>query len=757
MNWVRLITLFLIFVCSLVHAQEKTTVFGTIYDTNRKPLEAVTVAILGETIGSYTDVNGKFEFQIPSDTAITIICSHIGYKQEKAVITVPFGESRELIFRMKPSSSTINEFTIEDKETRSKPITRIDPRVITVLPSAAGGVEAVIKTLPGVSSNNELSSQYNVRGGNFDENLVYVNDIEIYRPLLLRSGQQEGLSFINSDMVSSILFSAGGFDAKYGDKSASVLDIKYRKPVEFGGNASASLLGASFHFEGVTKGYRLTYQVGVRQKSNQYLLGAMETKGDYRPTFTDVQTFITYDVSDKFELNFLGNVSRNKFRMVPQNRQTDFGHVNEALRLTIYFDGQEVDEFNTMTGAVSGIWKPDKNLTLKLISSIFNTRESENFDIQGQYWLDELERDLGKDNFGEVAFNRGIGTYLTHSRNQLKATVINLEHKGYFNSSEREMAWGARIQSENINDRLNEWKMIDSAGYAIPRMPENNIYLQDVLRTEINLNSFRYNGFIQNTWYFGNKTDYSLTAGVRGSYWTINKQVIVSPRLNLSIKPDWEKDFLFRVAAGVYNQPPFYRELRNLEGSVNMDVRAQNSYHFILGSDYNFSMWNRPFKFVSEIYYKHYTNLIPYEVDNVRLRYYAKNNAKGYGTGVDLKINGEFVKGIESWASLSFMKTMEDINDDFYYDYFDKDGKKVHPLYRNTPQVVDSTRMEPGYIPRPTDQRVFFGMFFQDYLPRLPDFKMHLNFLFGSRLPFGPPTHERYKDTLRVPPYRRVD
>jgi hypothetical protein len=737
--------------------QNSAVVTGIVSDNSGKPLEAATVAVSGTTSGTYTDKNGRFRLEVNPGNNITVAASFIGFKTQKIVTDIQAGENKPLNFQLERTVANIDQVVIEDRDTRSKTLTRIDPKTINVLPSAAGGVEAILKTLPGVSSNNELSNQYNVRGGNFDENLVYVNDIEIYRPLLIRSGQQEGLSFINPDMVSSILFSAGGFEARYGDKSASVLDIRYRKPTENTGNFSMSLLGGSLHAEGVTEGYRLTYQIGVRQKSNQYLLGAMETRGDYFPSFTDVQTFVTYDVTDKFELNFLGNISRNRFRMIPSTRQTDFGHVNEALRLTVYFDGQEIDDFNTAMGAFSGIWRPSPNLTLKLISSAFNTRETERFDIQGQYWLDELERDMGKDEFGEVAFNRGIGTYLNHTRNSLTANVLNLEHRGNLVQDNYNLQWGARAQSETINDQLSEWNMIDSAFYSIPRVPENNIYLQDVLRTTINLSSMRYHGFLQNSWFFGDETNYTFTAGVRSNYWTMNNQVLVSPRASFSIQPAWERDVLFRFAAGSYAQPPFYREMRALDGSINTNLKAQNSWHFIAAGDYNFTAWDRPFKFISELYYKHYTNLVPYQVDNVRLRYHAHNNARGYSTGVDFKVNGEFVPGIESWLSLSVMQTMEDILDDYFYQYLDASGNEVQPINRFNGSVTDSLRIEPGWIPRPTDQRMFFGMFFQDYLPRLPDFKMHLNFLFGTRLPFGAPNHQRYQQTLRMPPYRRVD
>jgi hypothetical protein len=753
----RLLLVVILLAFSSAYAQEKAMVKGTVKSKDKKPLEAATVAIPGNTSGTHTDENGYFELEVTPNVQVTVVVTYIGYAQQSKIVIVPKGQTEEISFIMEPSLKTIRTFVVEDKATRSQSISRINPRTATLIPTTGQGVEAIIKTLPGVSSNNELSSQYMVRGGNFDENLVYVNDIEIYRPLLIRSGQQEGLSFINPDMVSSILFSAGGFEAKYGDKSASVLDIKYRKPTEFGGNASVSLLGASAHVEGVTQGYRLTYQLGIRQKSNQYLLGAMETQGEYRPSFTDVQTFLTYDVSDKFELNFLGNLSRNIFRVVPIDRQSTFGHINQAMRLSVYFDGQEVSSFNTGMGAVSGIWRPRQNLNLRLISSVFRTTEKEYFDIQGQYWLDELERDLGSDDFGEVRFNRGIGTYLNHARNRLDATVVNLQHRGDYAVDDRAISWGASAQREIIDDRLNEWTMIDSAFFSIPQYPAENIYLQDVVKSTISVNNYRYSGYFQYTFNFGKEHDYTFTAGSRANYRTLNNQLLFSPRFNFSLKPNWNKDFLFKISAGAYHQPPFYREMRDFQGNINPALRAQNSYHLIIGSDYNFTAWGRPFKFISEAYYKHFDNLVPYKVDNVRLRYYAKNNAYGYGTGIDFKVNGEFVKGIESWASLSFMNTMENLRDDFYYTYFNGAGERVNPTFAPQGSIADSVRVEPGFLPRPTDQRVVFGMFFQDYLPVLPSFKMHLNFLYGSRLPFGPPAAERHKDVLRMPPYRRVD
>ena len=766
---------FIVTCCTLFAAdcfsQFTATIHGKITDAENKPAEGVNVSVFGLPGGTASDSHGQYELTVPANEEITVVFSHIGFATEKIQLKLTPNSRHLLHKKLKVSSKQLTDVTIEDKLTRTTTLTRIDPKIISVIPSASGGIEAILKTLPGVSSSNELSSQYSVRGGNYDENLVYVNDIEIYRPFLVRSGEQEGLSFVNSDMVSSILFSAGGFDAKYGDKMSSVLDIKYRRPRGFAGSVSMSMLGGALHLEGVSENYRLSYQLGVRQKSNQYLLNSLNTKGDYNPSFTDVQTFITYDITDQWEINLLANYARNRYTTVPLTRQTEFGTVNEALRLTIYFDGQEIDKFETYMGAISNIYRPNSDLTLKLITSAFRTFESETFDIQGQYWLDELEKDIGKEEFGEVKFNRGVGTYLTHARNYLDAFVYNVEHKGYLTNKNRYLLWGVKYQNETINDELSEWKMLDSAGFSLPHpadsvgytipalQPAQIIEVQDVLRTKINIRSNRYSTYLQNNWTWTSKDtiELTLTAGLRANYWDLNKQTLVSPRVSFSIKPNWKKDIVFRAATGYYYQPPFYRELRDLSGNINYNLKAQKSIHFVMGSDYNFKAWNRPFKFVSEIYYKHLENLVPYEIDNVRIRYYAENSANGYATGIDLKINGEFVKGIESWVSLSVMKTQEDIEDDFYYEYYNAEGIKIIPGYTFDQQAVDSIRFEPGFIPRPTDQRVNFSLVFQDYLPRFPNFKMHLNLVFGSRLPFGPPSFERYKDTLRIPPYRRVD
>jgi hypothetical protein len=732
-----------------IAAQEKARISGKITDERNKPLEFVNVGIIDKktTVGVNTDKAGNFILTVPANVQLTLVVSFTGYAMQKTNLTLKPGEVKELNFQLISSTTELPTFVVQDVYLRNSNFKRIDPKNVTQIPSASGGIEAIIKTLPGVSSNNELSSQYNVRGGNYDENLVYVNDIEIYRPMLVRSGQQEGLSFVNSDMVSSILFSAGGFDAKYGDKMSSVLDIKYKKPTNFAGSVGMSLLGANVHLEGRAINSRLSYLLGVRQKSNQYLLGSMQTKGEYRPSFTDIQCLLTYDFTDKWELSFLTNYARNVYNVVPENRETDFGTVNNALRLKIYFDGQELDKFETQFGALSLNYKPNSRISIKNTISAFQSYEDETFDIQGEYRLSQLEADLGKANFAQEAYNMGVGRYIDHARNYLNSNIVNIEHRVSMYKTNHLIQWGVKYQREEITDKLSEWKYVDSSDYSLPNYPDSigsanpphySPELQNIYRARNEMASNRYSAFIQDSWAVdGDSNRVSLTAGVRFSYWDLNKEFLVSPRASISYKPRWKKDIMLRFSSGIYFQSPFYRELRDVAGNLNLNIKSQQSIHFVAGMDWNLKIWNRPFKFVSELYYKYLNHLIPYEVDNVRIRYSAKNEAKGYAAGIDFRLNGEFVKGIESWASLSIMQTQEDLNNDSY--------------------IQNGVKIEPGFIPRPTDQLVVFSLFFQDYLPKSPNVKMHLNLVFGSSLPFGPPNAARYTQVLRMPPYRRVD
>ena len=721
------------------------TINGTITDEQNNSLLSVNISILNQSMGAISDENGKYSLEIPPNRSVVVVYSFIGYEMEK--IRIPMlkeGQNYTLNIQLKTSSTLLEDVIITDQKSRKESFSRIKPKHVSVLPGNSGGIEAILKTLPGVSSANELSSQYSVRGGNFDENLVYVNGIEVYRPFLVRSGQQEGLSFVNTDMVSSILFSAGGFDAKYGDKMSSVLDITYKRPRENAATLQLSLLGGAAHFEGITKNGRLSYLIGARHKTSQYLLNSLDTEADYSPKFSDIQTFVNFELNTNWQISFLGNISSNQYQMVPKNRDTEFGTVNEALKLTIYFEGQEVDKYQTYFGALSTSYQPNTKLQLQFTTSAFRTFEQENFDILGEYWLYQLENNLGSDNFGDIAFDRGVGKYINHARNSLNATVTNFSHKGNYNNESLKFDWGFRVQKEEIEDKISEWNLIDSAFFNFPHPddnigdtanPDQQIIMSELLKTQINLSSYRNSGYIQVSKDIGNLT---ITGGTRGSYWTYNEELLMSPRVSLAYAPIWKKDIVFRAASGIYYQSPFYKELRTPEGTLNHNIKAQKSTHYVLGADYLFYSWGRPFKWITEVYYKNLENLIPYKVDNVRIQYLANDLSNGYARGIDMKINGEFVSGVESWVSLSVMKTEEDIVGDFI---------------TNT----DGSTTEAGFIPRPTDQRVNFSMFFQDYIPGNPNYKMHLNLVYGTGLSFGPPKAEKYQDILRIPDYRRVD
>ncbi|MEM7162746.1 MAG: carboxypeptidase-like regulatory domain-containing protein [Bacteroidota bacterium] len=742
-------------------------IFGTVKDEFRNSIPFATISIESEKIGQLADDKGQFSLKVPINKELTIEVTFQNYSGFKKKVYLEEGQRLEIFPVLK--TKQLSTVVIEDKRIRRENIIPIEPKIAIKVPSVRGGIEDLIVSQLGVSSNNELSSSYSVRGGSFDENLVYVNDIQVYRPFLARSGQQEGLSFPNPNMVSSILFSAGGFEAKYGDKMSSVLDIKYAKPQEFEASVQGSLLGYSGHFGTRSKNRRLSTIQGFRYKTNRYILGSLDTGGDYEPAFTDFQSYITYALSDQLELGFLGNYAVNNYRFVPEDRQTDFGSINEALRFTVFFEGQEITRFETLFGALNLNYQSNPNTLLKFIASAFNTEENENFDIIGLYRLDELERDLGSDEFGDVVRNIGVGGYLSHSRNRLDANVFNFEHKGYktWGGDKKYLQWGASFQLEQLTDRISEWQLIDSSGYSIPINPRDSIVLFDIIKTQNELDNSRLQTYIQNSWEWLTKdsSEMSLTAGVRATYWTYNKETNISPRASISFKPkNWsnktkgtKRDVLLKFSTGLYYQPPFYKEFRGLFGEINNNIKAQRSIHFVLGYDQNIEIWNRPFKFISEAYYKQLNNLVPYELDNVRLRYYANNDADGFATGIDFKLSGEFIKGVTSWASMSVMTVQENLRNDSFDRNFNSDDELIVPGFTFNDSIVRTETIMPGNIPRPTDQRLNFSLFFQDELRTNPSIKAQLSFLYGTGLPFGPPTFERYKDTLRLPAYRRVD
>jgi len=767
----KFINIIILLVITFSVNAQTATITGVLKNSKGEPLENANIAIVGETVGTQSDKNGKFKLTIPANKDVKVGISFIGYNPQTKTFNLKPNETVTYSPKMTSISTDIGTYDHVEEGNRSGTMQKIKPKIAENFTSASGSFEAILKTLPGVSSNNELSSQYSVRGGNFDENLIYVNDIQIYRPFLIRSGRQEGLSFINSNLVSDIKFSAGGFGAKYGDKMSSVLDVSYKEPDDFGGSFTASLQGAAAHIEGASKNHRFTYLAGARFKSNQYVLQSLDTDGEYRPNFFDIQTYLTYDMNEKWEIGFLGNIARNTYKFIPQTRQTDFGTINEALQLTVYFDGAEVDQYQTYFGAITNTFTPKEDTELKLITSIFSTLEDENFDIEGAYRIDELERDLSQDDFGDVKFNRGVGGFMDHARNRLDVNVFNVEHKGKKLKKNHTTFWGVKYQHENIEDRISEWGYVDSAGYFIPNpidsigytdpnaQPNELLELNEVLRSQVNLSSNRYSAYLQRSWdWEKDSVNYNFTIGGRAAFWDFNDEFIFSPRTSFSFQPNWKRDYLFRISGGVYYQPPFYREMRNFDGSINYDIKSQLSYQAVIGSDYNFEAWGRPFKFTTDIYYKHMKNIIPYELENVRIRYYATNNANAYAIGTDLKINGEFVKGVESWFSMSIMKTEEDLVDDQYTEYLNSDGEVIVSGYTANSTVVDSNIVYPGNIPRPTDQRVNFSLFFQDYVPKLPNLKMHIALYYATGLPFGQTgTQERYKATFRLPAYRRVD
>ncbi len=736
----RLFLIPLLLCCSLPSWAEEATVRGYLIDSQGQPMQFVNIAVQEIRVGTTTDDNGFFELQLPSGEEFTLVISHLGFKAKEIPVQLEPAGEKELEITLETVFTALPDVEVTDRQVLSTDITRIDPRLTSSLPGPSASVERLIQTLPGVATASELSAQYSVRGGSYDENLIYVNGIEIYRPFLVRSGQQEGLSFLNPELVAGINFSAGGFNARYGDKMASVLDIEYKKPQEFAGSFSLSLLEGSVHLEGISDNERFTYLIGLRYKSNQYLLGTLDTQGDYNPSFSDVQTLLRYRLSDSWSFSFLGNFNDNHYQFAPEMQRTRFGTITDVREFTVFFDGRETNRFTTATGAVSLDYDPHDDFSMQFISSIFQSDERENFDILGQYWLQRVETDMGQDDFGQPTGEPlGVGTFLNHARNYLNAIVWNAETKGRWNVDNQELRWGVKFQHEDIYDRLNEWNLIDSAGYSLPQHPTNEIILQDTLNTRISMQSNRFSGFLQNTWDFERPHGrYALTAGIRANYWDFNNQLVISPRSTVLYKPARAERWTFRASAGYFHQPPFYRELRDIQGQLNENIRAQESIHLVLGSSYHFTAWQRPFKYTTEIYYKFLHDLIPYQLDNVRIRYYADNISEGYAAGLDMKIHGEFVPGVDSWASLSVMQTRENIEGSYITN---QEGEK-----------------EPaGHIPRPTDQRINFSMFFQDFLPRNPSYQVQLGFFYSSGLPFWPPRDDLNVNYGRMPSYQRVD
>ena len=739
--------LFVFFLTGQLHLMAQTaTLRGVLLDELNNPIENATIS--ANLNGTISNSNGFYILEIPSNKDINVEFSHINHKPVRVIFNLRNGQEFEFNPVLKIDIEQIETVVITGtKRSVFEGVTTISPEIIRTIKGAQPGVENLLKTLPGVNISNELSTQYSVRGGNFDENLVYVNGIEVYRPFLVRSGQQEGLSFVNTNMVQDVQFSAGGFQAKYGDKLSSVLDITYRKPTEFGLRTDFSLLGGSITAEGASKNNKFSALVGLRYRDNTLLVDAKETQTNYEPQFLDAQTYMNYKISPKFNLSFLGSITSNTYNYAPKTRQTNFGTIQNPIALLVFYEGQEQDAYSTYFGALNGSYQVNENLNLQFIGSSFHTTEQEYFDILAQYRLGEVNSNIGDENLGEVEFSEGIGGQINHARNDLDALITTIEHRGDYKKNKNHFQWSIKYTNEDIRDRVVEWEVIDSAGFSInpPNLDQfdNQPYTPNTgplapyqnIRATNSTTVQRLQAFAQ--WSKRSSLGSSevfYNFGVRAHQWNVNgqninskQQMVFSPRGQFSIKPNGKKDMLYRLSGGLYYQPPFYRELRDVNGTVNSNVKAQRSIHLVAGHEYSFKLWKRPFKLISEAYYKSLSDVNPYTVENVRIRYAANNNAKAYAYGLDVRLNGEFVAGTESWFSFGYLKTEEAIG-----------GKE--------------------FIARPMDQRLKFGVLFQDYIPQLPNMKMYLNLVYNTGVPGGSPSYaDVYSYQNRLPDYKRAD
>ena len=722
---VRNIILSLLFclpLCSL-QAQE-FTLTGRVVDTNDSPIELASVSCLGQGKATMTDLKGHFSITLHSADSVAVKFSMIGYKSKTRILRRPRGKQtlRITLFPM----DALSEVVVTEKRRQTTATEQIDVKNLKNNPSASGNaVEELIQQQAGVSTHNELSSQYNVRGGSFDENSVYINNVEIYRPLLIRSGQQEGLSIINPDMVESIGFSSGGFEAKYGDKMSSALDITYRRPTRSELSASMSLLGGTAFAAVGNK--RLSMSHAVRYKTNRYLLGSLETKGEYRPNYLDYQTFISYRPDSLWSIDFLGNISENHYNFRPSDRETSFGTMEDVKSFKVYFDGQEKDVFRTFFGSlsISRLFGAKHQTKVSLLGSAFYSKEQERYDIQGQYWLDDTQ----------TSENLGVGTYMEHARNYLTSKVASVKLMVNHKARKHDIEGALTMKFEDIKEKASEYEMRDSSGYSIPHNP-NRLDLIYTLRSENHINSNRIEGYLQDTYRFASHGErqsfFTLNYGVRFNHWSFSKETTVSPRVSIAMVPSFNNDITFRFSTGLYYQAPFFKEIRDTvttdgvtRAILNNKIKSQQSIHFVGAFDYRFKMKDRPYKFSAEAYYKLMHNLIPYNVNNVKITYYGGNQCDGYATGLDLKLYGEFVPGTDSWVTLSLMSTKQKMN-----------GK---------------------WVPMPTDQRYAVNVHFTDYFPGTEKWKMTLRLAIADGLPFGAPHSGLEHQNFRAPAYKRAD
>ena len=710
-------------------AKGPVKISGLVTDADNEPLEFVTVKVAGKAIGTTSGLDGRYTLSVPEADTIRVVFSCIGFEESKRRLVDASGEVT-LNVKMQPANYVLGGIEVTDYQKQTGTMQKIDRNELKLSPDASGGsVEALLTTMAGVNSNNEMSSQYSVRGGSYDENSVYINGIEVYRPQLIATGQQEGLSIVNPDMVGAIGFSTGGFSAEYGDKMSSVLDITYRQPESFEGTVSASLMGASAAVG--TSSRHFTQLHGIRYKQNSSLLGSLEEKGDYDPRFFDYQTSMTYTFSPKWKVSVLGNIAVNNYRFIPHNRTTKFGTSTDAKEFTVYFDGQEKDRFETYFGAGTISYAPNKKHEFSLLASGFLTNELVAYDISGEYWLDQAG--TGGSDGDAVGGELGVGRYHEHARNRFKASVFALDLRGRSGISRHNIDYGMSYKHETVYDRSREWELRDSAGFSLPFDPDALKVIYN-MSSKHDLSSNRLAFYAMDTYRLEASAGYfNFNGGIRFSYWDYNKEFLVSPRLSVGFVPSKLPRLSLRFATGLYYQSPFYKEFRhpvtdasgNIVVTLNENIKSQRSLQFILGADYTFRTMNRPFKLSGEVYYKNMGNLIPYEIDNLKIVYSGANLTNGFAMGIDMKLFGQFVPGTDSWISFSLMKTQETLN-----------GVKV---------------------PRPTDQRYSFALFFTDYFPKFPKLKFNLRGIFSDGLPMTAPRGSRDKGYFRAPAYKRLD
>ena len=742
-------------------AQTKfATITGTVVDENEAPLKNVSVVILGKNSGIVTAENGTFSLKVPAQKSLALIFSYTGFAEQQKNFFLSNDETEIILIQLKQNGKTLDAVTVgNEKERKETGLIKINPRNAIINPSTVGGVEGLIKTL--VGSNNELTSQYNVRGGSYDENLIYINDFEIYRPYLVSSGQQEGLSMINPDMTKNVNFYTGGFQSKYGDKMSSVLDIQYKKPDSFGGTAYVSLLEQGLQLEGASKNKKFSYLTGVRNKSNRNLLSNQPTAGAYIPSASDAQGFLSYTISPKLQIELLGIISTSRFTFFPESVKkttsvfSPFFTAN--LGLDVFFEGQEKDSYTSSLIGLSLLQSINKKTKFKWMLSRFKNSENENLDIGAAYLFGDRDFDNSSPTFGQITNPLGAGYYQNYARNQLNIETYNASHKGSYDAKNNFIQWGLSAEQTNIKDKLAQFEYRDSAGYSLPYVP-GSLSIYNVQNSVADLSIQKYSGYLQNNIRLSKRnSDITLQAGVRFNYNSLNQEFLVSPRAQISWKPLGSKDIVFKAAAGVYNQPPFYRELRRNDGTVNENIKAQKSKQFVAGMDFNFKgTGNRILRLTTEAYYKQMTAVVPYDIDNVKIRYLGSNNAKAYATGIEFRLFGELVKGAESWLSVGLMRTKENLNNDFYYNYKNSAGEIINSQTIDQ-TVKDSVKNDVGYVRRPTDRLITVGLYLEDYLPTNKNFKVHLNAIYGSNMSYNIPGSVKYRNGLIIPAYIRVD